>query len=312
VNVPVTIVITCFNQGTVLGEAVDSAFQQSAVVQQVIIVDDESSEAKTLQILDELQKKYGIGDSTANGPNDTSANFKPMLEIIHQSNSGPAAARNKGIRTADTPYVVVLDGDDRLRPQFVARTLAKLQHDTGVVAVSSWLQTFGVLDAVVKPTGGSIGDFLSRNCSPATCMIRREAFMQSGGYDESMRDGFEDWDMFLSLLESGGSHARIDVVAQPLIMYRTAPASSNITSMNHRLELMRYLIDKHNESYVNNVAQAVLGVETISLSRLERWEQAMRDEPHLEELSSTARDFMRHPSYGDGGMAAAVRIRSNV
>jgi hypothetical protein len=44
---------------------------------------------------------------------------------------------------------VVLDGDDRLRPAFIERTLSMLSADKTMVAASGWLQTFGVLESVV-------------------------------------------------------------------------------------------------------------------------------------------------------------------
>ncbi len=172
-------------------------------------------------------------------------------------------------------------------PTFIERTLPLLTADDSMVAASGWLRTFGVLESVVQPTGGDAGAFVSHNCCPATCMIRRSAWERCGGYDESMRSGFEDWDFFLSLLESGlaakaeddidgigdaggiddtdgvedaGSAggavdiggtkdtgnieavrdagntknpkegtAHIGIVPEPLIEYRTAPASSNVT-----------------------------------------------------------------------------------
>ncbi len=91
------------------------------------------------------------------------------------------------------------------------------------------------------------------------------------GDDESMRSGFEDWDFFLSMLEtSPGSW--IGIVNQPLIQYRTAPASSNIQSMDKRLELMRFMIKKHVSSYHDHIVDALLGLETISNARLHSWE----------------------------------------
>ena len=55
-----------------------------------------------------------------------------------------------------------------------------------------------------------------------------------------MRSGFEDWDFFLSILETF-PESWIGIVNQPLIQYRTAPASSNIKRMDKRLELMRFI-----------------------------------------------------------------------
>ena len=142
------------------------------------------------------------------------------------------------------PMVLVLDGDDRLEPEFIEKVGGLLRGSSDLAAASSWMQTFGVMDAVVQPPGGNVKEFLSRNCCPATHIL----WEQCGGYDESMRSGFEDWDFFLSMLETG-KYTRIGIVEEPLISYRTAPASSNVRSMEKRLELMRYLIGKHNESY---------------------------------------------------------------
>lgn len=258
------------------------------------------------------------------------------IDLIGQANAGPSAARNRGIAAAETPFVVVLDGDDRLRPAFIERTLSMLSADKTMVAAFGWLQTFGVLESVVQPTGGNAAAFVSHNCCPATCMIRRVAWECCGGYDESMRGGFEDWDFFLSLLEcgltvendicgagvTGGTEhvggfgsawdtenpakdaAHIGIAPEPLIEYRTAPASSNVTSMTKRLDLMRFLIAKHRDLYAAHIADAILGVEAISMSRLTMWESLMCGD------TTASQAFMLHPTYGDGGMAAAVRLRS--
>lgn len=86
------------------------------------------------------------------------------IDLIGQANAGPSAARNRGIAAAETPFVVVLDGDDRLRPAFIERTLSMLSADKTMVAASGWLQTFGVLESVVQPTGGNAAAFVSHNC----------------------------------------------------------------------------------------------------------------------------------------------------
>lgn len=126
-----------------------------------------------------------------------------------------------------------------------------------------------------------------------------------------MRSGFEDWDFSLSLLETADD-TRVSVLSEPLIQYRTAPASSNIASMDKRLNLMRYLIEKHRESYVDHLTDAITGIEAISMERLTRWELAVKDCPELLDVNPAAVAFMTHPTYGDGGMAAAVRIRSAI
>lgn len=287
----VSVVITSYNQGAMILEAVESVRRQNVQPRSIIVVDDGSSDEISLRTLDRL-------DAAAD------------VAVLRQSNAGPSAARNTGIRSTDTPYVTVLDGDDRLLPGFLERTVELLDMDAAVVAASGWMRTFGVLESTVRPAGGTIVDFLPRNACPATCTFRREAWERCGGYDESMRAGFEDWDFSLSLLETTGDKARIAIAAEPLIGYRTAPASPNITSMDTRLTTMRYLIEKHHSVYAEYLTDALLGIEATSIARLALWEHAVRDHP--ESMDGQSRAFMDSPSYGDGGMAAAVRLRSAI
>lgn len=287
-------VITSFNQGDMILEAVQSLCEQTVLPARIIIVDDGSTDKNSLDILNAIKSDSAI----------------PIV-LIQQSNSGVSTARNTGIRKSETPLVLVLDGDDRVKPSYIEQVRKLLHEDASMAAASSWMNTFGVLDSVICPGGGSINEFLARNCCPATHILRREVWEKSGGYDESMRSGFEDWDYFLSMLEAV-PNAHIGIVPEPLIDYRTAPASSNVTSMSKRLELMRYMIRKHNQSYQTHIEDVILGIESISMSRLDGWEHEIcHTLKEKQTLSQTSKDFIKSPSYGDGGMAAAVRIASN-
>lgn len=286
-------VVTSFNQGALILEAVQSLCAQTVLPGKIIVVDDGSTDEASIRILKELECGWK----------------SPVpVEVLYKENGGVSSARNAGIRNTMAPFV--LDGDDRLEPSYVARVSALLRRNPSMVAASSWLRTFGVLEAVVCPTGGHLVPFLSKNCCPATHILRREAFERCGGYDENMRKGFEDWDFFLSILETTPD-AAIGVVEETLIDYRTNPASSNIRSMESRLELMRYIMEKHRDSYRDHMMEAMLGIEAVSMGRLYAWEEEMTDSlKRQKKLSEVSRNFLRSPSYGDGGMAAAVRVAS--
>ena len=289
-------VITSFNQGNMILEAVRSLCEQTVLPSKIIIVDDGSTDKTSLDILNAIKV-----DTTIPIP----------VVVIQQPNSGVSTARNTGIRKSETPLVLVLDGDDKVKPSYIEQVCKLLHENASMVAASSWMNTFGVLDSVICPSGGNVNKFLSRNCCPATHILRREVWEKSGGYDESMRSGFEDWDFFLSMLETI-PNAHIGIVPEPLIDYRTAPASSNVKSMSKRLELMRFIIRKHNQSYQAYVEEAILGIETISMFRLDGWENEIcHTLKEKQILSQASKDFIKSPSYGDGGMAAAVRIVSN-
>ena len=289
-------VITSFNQGTMILEAVESLCAQTLLPKKIIIVDDGSTDECSMRVLKDIEKKSDL----------------PIPIMIHyQENRGVSAARNAGIKKTEAPMVLVLDGDDKLKPEYTEYVSRLLGCNPSMVAASSWMHTFGALDSIVCPAGGEISAFLSRNCCPATHILRRDIFERCGGYDETMRSGFEDWDFFLSMLEtSPGSW--IGIVDKPLIEYRTAPASSNIKSMDKRLELMRFMIEKHVGSYHDHIADALLGIEAISNLRLYNWENEVTHTiANHQELSESSKEFLKSPTYGDGGMASAVRIVSS-
>lgn len=294
-NNEIEAVITSFNQKSMIYEAVYSLCRQTARPKRIIIVDDGTTDEMSIHILEEIE---------------ADSNLPVPVLIVRQPNKGVSAARNRGIREAEAPFVLVLDGDDSLEPTFVEEVSKLLYGNTSMVAASSWLQTFGVLESVVRPHGGDVAAFLARNCCPATHIFRREAWRKCGGYDETMRSGFEDWDFFLSMLEAvPGTY--IGIVEKPLINYRTTPASSNIKSMDKRLQIMRYIVEKHINIYKEHITEAILGIEATSISRLYGWESEMLHAKLQEKsFSKTSNEFLESPSYGDGGMAAAVRIAS--
>lgn len=290
-------VITSYNQGEMLREAVQSVYDQTVRPARIIIVDDGSEDKDSIRILKEIE---------------TDADAPVPVQVIWQENGGVSAARNTGIRNTGSPMVLVLDGDDRLKPAYIEKVSRMLRGSSRMVAASSWMQTFGALNAAVRPGGGGMSAFLARNCCPAAHILRRRAWEMCGGYDESMRAGFEDWEFFLSMLETAPD-ASVGIVEEILIEYRTAPASSNIKSMEKRLELMRRIIEKHAAAYQKYIADALLGIEAVSMDRLFRWENEILHELDEEKtISSGAEAFLKNPTYGDGGMAAAVRIASQL
>ncbi|MFD6164501.1 glycosyltransferase family 2 protein [Oerskovia sp. NPDC060287] len=273
----VGVVVTGFDQGDLVREAVESVLRQTRAPDQVVVVDDGSTDAWSLEVLDVLR---------ADG----------LVQVLRQENAGVSAARNAGLSLLTTELAVVLDGDDRLAETFVERTAALLEEDADVVGASSWLRMHGVAHAIARPAGGAAVDFLHRNASPATVMLRRDRWRAAGGYDERMRDGFEDWDFFLALLAAGG---RIEIVPEPLVEYRTSPTSANVRSMDKRVALYGHLVDRHRPLFEEHLRAVLLAQEAASIARLDAWERLVLDHPEVPVDDAT---------YGDGGMAAVVRI----
>jgi glycosyltransferase involved in cell wall biosynthesis len=273
------VVITAHDQGTLVAEAVASVRAQTLPPAEVVVVDDGSRDPGSIAVLDGIAAR---GEA----------------RVLRQENRGVSAARNAGIAATSTPLVAVLDGDDRWEPTFLARTVPLLD-DPAVVAASSWMRLHGVATGVVEPPGGTTVDFLHRNACPATAVLRRSAWQRAGGYDEGMRAGFEDWDLFLGLVADGG---RVAIVPEPLIGYRTAPASANVRSMAARLDRYAELIDKHRPLFERHLREVLLAQEATAVRRLDAWEALVRATPGAPVGPIT---------YGDGGMAAVVRIATH-
>lgn len=98
---PVSAVIPCYNCSETIEKAVDSIAKQTLIPQEVILVNDDSSD-QTIDILQNLQNTYG----------------KEWIKIIDlKKNVGPGQARNLGWELAAQDYLAFLDADDIWHPQ---------------------------------------------------------------------------------------------------------------------------------------------------------------------------------------------------
>ena len=62
---------------------------------------------------------------------------------------------------------------------------------------------------------------------------------------------------------------------------------------------MRYIMEKHRDSYRDHMMEAMLGIEAVSMGRLYAWEEEMTDSlKRQKKLSEVSRNFLRSPSYG--------------
>jgi glycosyltransferase involved in cell wall biosynthesis len=278
---PVTAVVSCYNQGEIIPETIDSLLSQSYGNLRILVVDDGSTDGKTIHALKELEKKD-----------------PERVEILFKENGDVSSARNFGIRRCTGEYVFISDGDDTYSAGMIERFVSVLDSNRDVGVVSSWIKTFGLAQWIVKPEGGGIKDFLHKNNCPGPALIRRKCWKQAGGYDEKMKEGYEDWDFYLSVTERGWN---ISIVKDPLIHYRIVKSSSNMAGYEKRLKIMSYLIRKHRPAYGKYL-------DTVLLEK----EKALQNK-NLELLERIkTRDDLPSVSFGDGGMAFAISALRNL
>lgn len=111
----ITVIIPMYNAERYIKKCIQSVFAQTYSDWNLIVIDDGSTD-NSLFIVKKLVGK------------------DPRVNVIHQCNSGPGGARNKGIEAAGGDYVVFLDADDFIDNEYFA-LLAKRTEDVVFIDV---------------------------------------------------------------------------------------------------------------------------------------------------------------------------------
>jgi glycosyltransferase involved in cell wall biosynthesis len=238
----VSVVVTCFDLGAYLDEAVSSVLAQTCQDLEIVVVDDGSTDPETVALLD--------------------AYVRPRTKVIRTANRGLPAARNLGASHTTGRYLCMLDADDRLEPSYVARSVETLEADPDLAFVSHWVRTFGAADVEWRPERCDLDALLEHNTVNGAAMVRRTAFDAVGGFDESMRKGLEDWDFWLRLVEAG---QRGTILRDVLYAYRRRPGSmsAGFGQGNDPTYLAAYraLVAKHADQFVRRLPARIVATE---------------------------------------------------
>ncbi len=232
----VSVIITCYNLGRFLDEAVDSVLAQTYQDFDILIVDDGSTDSETVELLKSYQK--------------------PKTRIVRVENRGLPGARNEGIRQTSGKYVCTLDADDRLAPTYLEKSVAVLDTRPEIAFVSHWLRTFGDDEHDWTPASAEFPALLDMNTINGAALTRREALFGVGLSDESMRQGCEDWDLWIGMVERG---YRGHIIPEVLFHYRQRSDSMSREMMQSdtHVELYRYMVQKHRSSFAAHAAALI-------------------------------------------------------
>jgi glycosyltransferase involved in cell wall biosynthesis len=243
--IAVTIVIPCFNYGRFVRDAVKSALAQEQADVRIVIVND------------------GSTDGSSPAACDACVALAPdRIRVIHQPNAGLPAARNHGAAGACTEFIAFLDADDWLEPWFIRELAAAIRDEEAAGRGGDVSHAYG--QQRMAELGGDkvwmVPDWdaillMVANLHPPTALIRRTAFEVSGGFDESMRDGYEDWDFWLRLAERGFRGVR---VRRPVYAWRRHSRETMIAGAERKHEaIYRAIVANHRAMYERH-ADAVL------------------------------------------------------
>lgn len=223
--VTISVVLPCYNAGEYLPRAIKSIQDQTYKNIEIIVVDDGSTESATIEYLDSLESE---------------------IILVRQKNKGLPAARNAGIKQATGEYILPLDCDDFIAPTFIEVGLKILHDSSDDVFVYANMKTFGDDRGVLKRHYNYF-EQLFLNRLPYCMIYSKAAWTKIGGYDESMRDGLEDWEYNLNL---GGHGIYGCEINEPLFNYYISQ-SGMLSSHTHnkRGQIWSYIQNKHSDLY---------------------------------------------------------------
>lgn len=210
----VSIIIPCYNQAQWLPEAIQSALDQT-VICEVIVVND------------------GSPDNTS----EVSGMFD--VKLIEKENGGLSSARNAGIKEAKGEWILTLDSDDKIAPDFVEKCL-KYKDKYDIIGTGQ--EEFGDSNnKTIFKTNPTLQDFVQNNQINCCSLYRKKIWEELGGYDEEMKLGYEDWDFWMR-----ATHAGYKVVTVPeyLFFYRKHGVSMVTEAIKNHNQLKQYMLSK--------------------------------------------------------------------
>jgi glycosyltransferase involved in cell wall biosynthesis len=206
----VSAIVPYFRSSAHVEEAIASLFTQTHPNVEAVVVNDGSFEEGDEVLLDLARM--------------------PGVRVVTQLNSGEAAARNLGLVMARGELVLLLDSDNVLEPEFVARAVEVLEREPDLAYVGCWLSYIepdGGPQA--DPTGGiSLGNRVIREYGnenwdgDTLAVLRRDLLLERGGVHEPEGGSHADWELYRQLHDEGRFGM---VIPEKLARYRVRPDS---------------------------------------------------------------------------------------
>ncbi len=226
----ISVVIAAYNASSTLGRAIQSVLAQTRPADEIIVVDD------------------GSTDSTA----DTARQFGSRVRVISQSKGGASVARNTGIQNAAGDWIAFLDADDEWLPEKLSLQEEWFKKhpdvDWGYGNFIPTNQNGKPLKAAHQNSEDmAFEDYFIAYCRgfyawTSVLMIRKALFDKTGLFEVGMKRG-QDNDLWFRI---GYQYPRVGYIGRPLAIYHLdTPGSS--TKVNVQYEFMIRLVERHLE-----------------------------------------------------------------
>jgi glycosyltransferase involved in cell wall biosynthesis len=224
----VSVIIPAYNAAAFIAQALESLIAQSSPHWEAIVIDDGSTD-QTVSVASSLAERDA------------------RIRVLSQAHQGVSAARNAGVRDAQFDWLLFLDADDWILPEFLEKLTTLLVDDPELDAVYC-----GYARAYTdgsQLSGGNVPAFremfplLAQYCVYPihTCIVRRSRVEMLGGFDASLIT-CEDWDLWQRIARSGSKFSSLNEV---LACYRIRPTSASMDSLQMLRDGLRVIQRGH-------------------------------------------------------------------
>ena len=243
----IAVVIPCYNHGRYIRRAVRSALGQKDVMVRVVVINDGSTDRTTARAC--------------------GACAGPRVTVIQQDNAGLPASRNRGAAQSASTYLTFLDADDWLLRGALGTLCEAIEDreadgtDENISHAYGQQQMAELGRGVWRVATWDPVTLMVTNTQPVTCLVRRKMFERVGGFDETMTDGYEDWDLWLRFASRGLAGVR---VRQPIYVWRRHSTDSMVhRAIAQHEQIYARLIENHRELFAAHGAEAAVKANTM-------------------------------------------------
>ncbi|OYU94268.1 MAG: glycosyl transferase [Bacteroidetes bacterium B1(2017)] len=243
----ISIIIPCYNHGHFILDALGSISVPENIKYEIIIVDDGSTDSNTVEVLNDLKNKGYF--------------------VYRQENKGLSGARNTAINLAKGKYILPLDCDNKLLPNYIPYAVNFLEENSEYSIVYGKANFFGDKTGPKPIKPYSVQELMTWNFIDACAIYRKTSWAAIGGYDESktMRMGVEDWEYWLHLTFYG---FKFHFYNETAFLYRLTGTSMVDKDTSPNFQILRNYIENKHSYYLNFDAPAEFYINKFKASPL--------------------------------------------
>ncbi|WP_289663007.1 glycosyltransferase family 2 protein [Flavobacterium panacagri] len=239
----ISIIVPCFNRANYLSESLQSVIDQTYTNWECIIVNDGSQDET-----EEIAKKWCDLDS--------------RFLYYSKENGGASSARNFGISKSSGIYILPLDSDDIIEVSYLEKALNVFELDETIKLVYCRASYFGAKQGEWILSPYSFPEILIDNMIFISSLFKKQDFIEAGQYNETLKSGLEDWDLWIRLLSPNG---KVHKIPEILFYYRkhTEVSLSDAYKDKEKHNLVLNMIfDLNREIYNNYFGNPILAARS--------------------------------------------------